>query len=219
MKKIIEKIIVLGILFCSSISFGATLDEILKGTQGFIQTQEKSFSSYTARVRVEMDMDHKEGKGSVIGTGTFSFERPDKITQNIEEMKVDGKNKKMELHPPFAPFELYEIFNDKFQRFEYSGENETTHILKVISKKGSNDTVSGRIEIDKQDFAVLLIDVEISNVNLGLFFCKTFMKERFIKIGECWVPKEMFIKAKMRMLLKRVNIKTQWFFNDYRINK
>ncbi|MEW6104676.1 MAG: hypothetical protein AB1630_12840 [bacterium] len=210
------KRIIFGIILFLSPCFGITCDEILKGVQGFIQAQDQAFSSYTANVRVEMSGGDEKEKGTIFATGSVSFERPDKLTTKIDEIKGDIKKeiKNNSLFEPLPPFDMYDIFKENHQ-FEYIGEEESLYLLKVFPKKEASEAVKGRVGINKEDFAISF-DVETPNVNLGLFSCKMKMKARFVGIDKCWVPQEMFIENKMRMLLKRMDIKTQWFFDDYK---
>lgn len=211
------KKVIFVILFFANTSFGISSDEILKGVEGFIQSQEQAFSSYTARVRVEMVMDNEKEKGGLFATGSVSFKRPDSFTTKIDEMKgaVKKEDAQAMIDSPMGPFEIYDIFKEGHS-FKYDREDEKTYWLFVFPKKGCDDAVKGKIGINKDDFAISFVDVETSSVNLGLFSCKMKLKEKFFKVEGFYVPEELVIETKMRMLIKKMDMKTEWSFSDYK---
>ncbi len=198
--------------------FGSSVDEIINRVRDFIQYQEQILSIYTARVNIEKN----ENKGRVIATGTIYFQMPDKVVQKIDEITYIGEAKKIENYDddlfPLEPFELYTIFKKKGHKFEYIGENENAYLLKVTPIKGCEEPFKGTIEIDKKEFAIVLVDVEASEVNLGLFHVKARLKERFIKVDRYWVLEEMVSDLKIRKLFKKERTIIYWRFSNYKIN-
>jgi len=203
-------------LFLSNICLAMSVDEILKGVSSFISSQEKAFDSYTARVRTEMAIGDEEEKETIFARGSVSFKRPDEFVQKIDEVKgtIKKEDAQAMIESPMRPFEIYEVFKEG-HRFEYAGEEGDLYLLKVFPKKGYKDGVKGEIGINREDFAICLVDLETPSINLGVYSVKVKMKERFFKIEGFWVPEEIVLESKMRMLIKKIESKTIWSFSDY----